>query len=420
MDLIVNKLSKVDTRLKAPSSKSYTHRAVIIASLANGISRLYNPLISEDILSSINTSKEFGADIKFEDNFLVVTGGNLTNPNKELDLANSGTSLRFFTSISTLFEGETTLRGDSSLMQRPMKDLIDALTELNVDIKSDNGKPPITVKGGLTGGTTHIKGNVSSQYISSLLITAPLTQKGITINIKGDLISQSYINLTIDIMDKFGVKVHKEDNYYKVEPQKYLPTDYYIEGDYSSASYLLAIPAAVPGKIIINNLFKNSKQGDKLILEILDKMGLILEIEDDHVTVISPKGELRGIDIDLSNAPDLLPTVAVLGALAQGETRIYGVEHARFKETDRIETCYQELQKIGVTTEQTRDGLIIQGGINPGNLELTSHNDHRLAMAFSLIGLKHGIKINNGDAYNISYPDFLETIQKTGASIHLK
>ncbi|MDL2270681.1 3-phosphoshikimate 1-carboxyvinyltransferase [Methanobrevibacter sp. OttesenSCG-928-I08] len=435
MKLKVKEVFDIGGVVKTPSSKSYSHRAIIIASLASSKSKIYDALLSEDTLASIEVCKSLGAKINFKNDHLEIIGTSKihNSSNKPIYLANSGTTLRLITSIAGLSDNEVTLTGDESLKTRPMGPLIDALEPLGVKIKSSNEKAPLTVYPGYIGGETTISGGISSQFISSLLISAPLSKKGLDLFVLPEFISQPYVNMTIDIMNKFGVKVKnatftKHDDCKKelkkcgienfnVTPQSYKSIDYVVEGDYSSASYILAAVAILGGKVKLLNLFKDSKQGDKLILSILEQMGCKIIINDDNV-IIESDGNLNGIDIDLSDAPDLLITVAILGAISKGKTKISGVKHGRFKETDRIATTCLELKKLNCDVEELEDGMIIGDGVSSGTVD--SHKDHRLAMAFSLLGLKHDVTVLNGEVFNVSFPNYIEVMAKIGVNLELK
>lgn len=437
MILKVKNISNIGGVVKAPPSKSYSHRAVILATLASGTSKLYDMLYSEDTLASINVCRTLGAQITQEDDYLKVvgTGGNLHNSSKEpIDLANSGTTLRLMTSISALSDNEVILTGDESLQTRPMGLLMSALEPLGVKTESlnDNEKAPISISPGYVGGETNILGNVSSQFISSILISSPLSEHGVALYVLPEFKSKPYVDMTLDIMKKFGVKTLsgyylKHDDCdkdyqscrideFKIKKQNYASCEYTVEGDYSSASYLLALIAINGGKAKILNLFKKSKQGDKIILDILERMGAKIKRFDDYVEIESD-GNLKAIDVDLSNAPDLLITVAVLAAMAEGTTNITGVAHARVKETDRIDTTCRELEKLGCRLTEREDGMSITGGLTSGTVD--SHGDHRLAMAFSLVGLKHDIEITNGEVFDVSFPDFIETMAELGFELEL-
>ncbi|WP_295594614.1 3-phosphoshikimate 1-carboxyvinyltransferase [uncultured Methanobrevibacter sp.] len=437
MNLKVKNISNIGGVVKAPPSKSYSHRAIILASLAKGTSKLYGMLYSEDTLASINVCRTLGAQITKKDDCLEVigTGGKLHNSSENpIDLANSGTTLRLMTSVASLSDNDVILTGDESLQTRPMDLLINSINYLGIDAKSlkDNGKAPILIKPGYVGGETNISGSVSSQYISSILISSPLSDKGVTLFVLPEFKSRPYVDMTLDIMKKFGchvfkgfyikhddcIKEHKSCRIdeFKVKKQEYKSCDYTVEGDFSSASYLLACIAINGGHAKVLNLFKKSKQGDKVILEILEKMGACIEIYDDYVE-ISSDGKLKGIDINLSNAPDLLITVAVLAAMAEGTTNITGVKHARVKETDRIDTTCRQLEKLNCQLEEFEDGMSITGGVSGGIVD--SCGDHRLAMAFSLIGLKHDIEIVNGEVFDVSFPNFIESMAEIGFELEL-
>ncbi len=438
MILKVKNISKIGGVVKAPPSKSYSHRAVILASLASGTSKLYDMLYSEDTLASIRVCEILGAEINRTDEYLEVVGtcGKLHNSSAEpINLANSGTTLRLMTSVAALSDNKVILTGDDSLKTRPMGLLMDALLPLGVETESLNGNDmaPISIKPGYVGGKTNIMGNVSSQFISSILISAPLSENGVTLYVFPEFKSKPYVDMTLDIMRKFGVKA--SNGYYLkhdvcdkevqdcridefiVDRQNYISCDYTVEGDYSSASYLLGLIAVNGGKAKIKNLFKDSKQGDKYILDILEKMGATIVRGEDYVEIESD-GNLKAIDVDLSNAPDLLITVAVLAAMAEGTTNITGVAHARVKETDRIDTTCRELEKLGCKLVERQDGMSIIGGVMSGIVD--SHADHRLVMAFSLIGLKYDIKITNGEVFDVSFPDFIESMSELGFELELE
>ena len=437
MILKVKNISEIGGTVKAPPSKSYSHRAVILASLAKGKSKLYDMLYSEDTLSSIRVCEALGAQITKNGDYLEIigTGGNLHNSSSEpIDLANSGTTLRLMTSVAALSDNEVILTGDDSLKTRPMGLLMGALYSLGVETESlnDNDKAPILIKPGYLGGETNIYGNVSSQFISSILISAPLSELGVSLYVLPEFKSRPYVNMTLDIMRKFGVRPIKiyylkhdhcdkevkscKIDEFKVMKQDYVACDYTVEGDYSSASYLLSLVAINGGKAKIKNLFRDSKQGDKLILDILQQMGATIVRGEDYVEIAS-NGDLKAIDVDLSNAPDLLITVAVLAAMAEGTTNITGVAHARVKETDRIDTTCRELEKLGCKLTEYEDGMSITGGVTSGVVD--SHGDHRLAMAFSLIGLKHDIQINDGEVFDVSFPNFIEAMADLGFELEL-
>lgn len=454
MNLKIKNFSKINGTVKAPSSKSYSHRAVILASLSQGKSKLFDVLYSEDVLSTIRACEALGAKIDRKKEIILKgdksqtvdylevegTGGklhnNLKDPSSDMvDLANSGTTLRIMTSVAALSDNEVIFTGDDSLKTRPMGALIDALELLGVKVESLNekNKAPLKIYPGYDGGEADILGSISSQFISSILISAPLSKKGVVLEVYPEFVSKPYVDMTISILEKFGIEIEEEEYQihetckkehtdclgakFNVKPQKYIASDYIVEGDFSSASYLLAATAIAGGYLRIENLFSDSKQGDKFILNILEEMGANVTVFDDYVSIRS-NGNLQGIDVNLSDAPDLLLTVAVLGALAEGKTTISGVKHGRLKETDRIDTTCRELEKLGCKLEEFEDGMTIYGNtIGDGIVE--SHNDHRLAMAFSLLGLMHDVEVENGECFDVSFPNFIEVMKEIGIELEL-
>ncbi len=462
VELKVEKASKINGVVKAPPSKSYTHRALLVACLAEGESYLRDPLYSADTMATLEACQALGCDIEIQEDLCTVQGtaGNLKTPEDVLDLKNSGTTLRFLTTMASLAPECTVLTGDDSLRGRPMQDLLNSLHELGVKAYStqNNGLPPMVIKNGFYGGKTEIKGDVSSQYISSILLSAPYAQNPVDLQVVGDFKSKPYVEMTLDIMDKFGVNCKQgPGNQFYVDKQKYHSMDYTIEGDYSSASYLLGAAAILDGEVTVQNLFRESKQGDKVIVDILREMGANIIVKEDQVTVkgtttsredllpsddllssedvsshedvsssndqtkpSKPKStsNLNAIDVNLENSPDLLPTVAALAAVARGTSHITGVEHARFKETDRVHTMALELDKLGVTVTEKRDGLIIQGGAHGGVVE--SHDDHRLVMALTLVGLlTGGVRIKGASAHRVSFPNFPQVMEGLGCPIKI-
>ncbi len=420
MELEVQRADNILGVVNAPPSKSYSHRAFIIATLAEGTSQLKYPLYSEDTMATLESCRSFGSNIEAKTRECKVkgTGGIFKTPDDVLNVKNSGTTLRIITSAASLAPNYTIITGDNSLRKRPMNDLIQALQKLGVSVIStrNNGKAPIIVKGGFNGGESVIKGDVSSQYISSIIISAPYADHSVDLKVIGDFISKPYVDMTLDIMHKFGVTVEYQisESSFHIPPQKYRATPYTVEGDYSSASYLIAAAAALNSDLTVKNLNSNSKQGDRMILDIVQEMGSDVKLKKDEVKIMS-QGKLQGLDVDLRNTPDLLPTVAALGAMASGTTRIRGVEHARYKETDRIHTSATELTKLGAKVKEEEDGLIIQGGVHGGVVD--SHHDHRLVMALYLIGLKVGkVKIKNASVYDVSFPNFPRVMEKLACS----
>ena len=444
--LIVEKTNKkLEGEVIIPPSKSYTHRAVICASLGNGTSKIYNPLNSADCLSSVSSCIMLGAKINTNNkNLWVVTGvnNNIKTPENVIDIGNSGTTLRILTGIvSQIPGGYAILTGDNSIIKRPMGPLIEALNNLGIEVFSakPNNTAPIIVKSSeIKNNVVEIRGDMSSQFITSLLMTLPFSKNDSIVKITTPLKSEPYVDITIDVLSKFGINIEKEvikdnDNAnnnnnnnnlinFKIKGnQKYKSRDYTVEGDYSSSSYFIALGVLTNSNIILKNLFKNSKQGDKEIINIVKKMGAEVIEEEDKIIIKGPYN-LKGIDVDVKNTPDLVPTIAILGCFAKGTTTIYNGEHVRLKECDRLNACAVELSKMGADIKETLDGLIINGVDKLKGAELETYHDHRLVMAFTIAGIMAEGKtiIKGEDSVKISFPNFVETIKSLGANITVK
>ncbi len=409
----------------APPSKSYTHRAIIVASLADGKSVIKNYLQSGDTASTIRACEAFGVEMEKLGDDLVVHGscGDLHTPAAGIDVENSGTTIRLMCGVASL-DGRVELTGDASIQKRPMQPLLDALRQLGVKAYSVGGKgsPPIVIEGsGLRGGVAEIGGDVSSQFISSLLIAAPYAEDGVEIVLTTGAKSRPYLDITLDVMESFGVSASNE-NYQRfvVEPgQRYVGQEYRVEGDYSSASYFLALAALSGSKITVDNLGDGSKQGDRFFLEILRRMGAVVEAGDGEVSV-SGIG-LAGVEVDLGDTPDLLPTVAALASTVEDETVISNIGHARDKETDRVSACAIEFRKFGAQIEEFEDSLIIHGAKKLKGCRVKSYNDHRMAMALTVVGLfADGETVVEGvECVDISFPGFFSMLKRLGANIEV-
>jgi 3-phosphoshikimate 1-carboxyvinyltransferase len=405
--------------ISCPPNKSYSHRAIFLASLANGKSTLRNVLLSRDTLATIEACKIFGA--KIEINGLTVTvesKGEIIPQTNKIDASNSGTTIRISIAISSLADNLITLTGDSSLKKRPMQPLLDALEQLGARCTSTDGKPPVTVKGRATGGVTHIGGSISSQFISALLISGPRMKNGLTLEIDGELVSKPYLDSTIAAMKKFGVTVDVISPYkkYKVSNQEYKSTDFVVPSDFSSMALLLSAAVLLGENLSIEASIGDLPQGDQEILSYLEELGVKIDMGA-KIIVMSPK-LLNGGRFDLSNNPDLLPPLAILALKTSKPIEIYNVKHARFKETDRISILAKELAKIGVGVTEKEDGLILEAPKIVKSAELNSSEDHRLFMALSIAGMFVGnCTVTDPDSVDVSYPTFVEDMKKIGANI---
>lgn len=409
----------------APASKSYSHRAIICASLSEGTSEIENYLDCEDVSETIETLRKFGVKITKENKKLTIYGdlnGNLKSECESIIIDTikfSGSTLRFLIPVSLKISPakETKFIICERLMERPIDQLLDALKNLGAKIykfKNNNCVEILIKKSELKGGKIEIPGNISSQFISGLLFLCPLIEGDTEILITNELESLPYVEITLDVLHNFGIKIKNENfrKFYIKGNQKYLPKKYKIEGDFSSAAYFLA-GGAINGNLIIKNLNLNSKQGDRKILEILKDMNADIEINNEKEEIYIKKSNLIGIEIDVKNIPDLVPILSVLGCYAEGETKIYNAERLRIKESDRLSAITKELRKMNANIEELKDGLIIRKSKLQGAI-IDPHNDHRIAMSCAIAGINAEGKtiINNEKCVNKSYPNFFDDLKK--------
>jgi len=415
MEIKIKRLRKrLNAVIKAPSSKSYTNRALVISALAEGKSVLKNASFSEDSLRMVKALKEFGIKIFRDKKNLIVYGGisKIITPRKKIYIGNAGTAMRFLAGFSAIVKGRTIIDGNARMRQRPIKDLIDAMNSMGVNAYSlnKNGCPPVAVEGGnFIGGKCRIKADVSSQFLSSILMVAPYSEKGVEIEIEGKLTSEPYIDMTLDVMKRFGMGAKRRGNIIVVKRGKYRSREYEIEGDFSNASYFFAAAAITHGKIRVVNLNPNSAQGDKKFADLLKRMGCRIKKMRDVIEVEG--GRLKGIDADMNKMPDIVPTLAVVAAFAEGKTKIRNVANLRVKESDRISSVARELRKIGAEVMEKKKGMEIMPHKLKG-AKIETYNDHRIAMAFSIAGLAvEGIIIKNPSCVKKSFPGFFEAMK---------
>jgi 3-phosphoshikimate 1-carboxyvinyltransferase len=412
--------SKLSGTITCPPNKSYTHRTIFLASLANGKSIIKNVLRSRDTNATIDICKSFGAEIHGDKDSLEIIGvDKFETMDLAVDASNSGTTIRIASAIAALRGSKTILTGDKSLRKRPMKPLLDALESLGAKCSSNDGRPPLTISGKMMGGEVSIPGNVSSQFISALLIAAPLTEKGVTLNISSDLVSKPYLDATIIAMEKFGVKVKALEQYkkYKIESQQYKGAAITIPSDFSSVALLLSAAVLVGRDLTINFSIGDLVQGDEAIIDILGKLGVNITMNNNTIVVKSPE-KLRGGRFDLSNTPDLLPPLSILALKSESPIELYNVRHARFKETDRIAILARELQKLGITVTEKEDGLVLGPPKELRGASLNSENDHRLFMAFCIAAMYvGGCTVSDPDSVDVSYPSFVSDMNRVGARI---
>lgn len=410
----IRPLKDLDALVTVPGSKSYTQRALVIASLAHGESLLEGALPCEDSFYLIRALESLGARIVVDGGDIIVggSGGRISTPSEPIFLGDNGTGMRFLTGVVCLGDGWYELTGSPRLCQRPMGPLLRALRGLGVDARSKHGDgcPPVVIRAkGLPGGEAILEELQSSQFLSSLLISAPLAEKDTRIRLVGRIPSMPYAEMTIRVMEDFGVTVTRSgpDGYRIRGGQHYEGRKYRVEGDLSSASYFFAAAALCRGRIRVRNVDPGSAQGDLGFLSILERMGCHVNRGEDWIEVAraGPLGT-RDMVLDLGDMPDVVPTLCVIAAVRQGRTVIKGVGHLRVKESNRLAALVTELRKTGVRAEETEDGLVVWGG-HPHGAQIETYNDHRMAMSFAILGLAvPGMRIMGAGCVAKSFPNF--------------
>ncbi|MFW5958618.1 MAG: 3-phosphoshikimate 1-carboxyvinyltransferase [Natronomonas sp.] len=436
MDVMISP-SQLSGHSRAPPSKSYTHRAILAAGYGEG-AVIRNPLLSTDTNATARAVEAFGGSTVNEDGDIDVTGfdGEPSVPDDVIDCANSGTTMRLTTATGSLVDGLVVLTGDTSLRSRPQGPLLDAIDQLGGRGESTrrNGRAPLVVGGPIDGGEVAIPGDVSSQYITGLLMAGAVTENGIAIELTTALKSAPYVDITLEVLDSFGIEtsICGADNYssgaagadgFRVDGgQSYEPTDgeYHVPGDFSSISYLLAAGVVAAEDELVVEGARPSAQGDSAIVNILESMGGKIEWDRENGLISVRKSDLKGIDVGVADTPDLLPTIAILGAVANGTTRITDCEHVRLKETDRVAAMAAELDRLGITVEEYEDELVIHGGVSAlHGGRVSGYDDHRIIMSLAVAGLvaDGSITIEGAEHVDVSFPSFFEVLEDLGAGI---
>ncbi|MCI5134063.1 MAG: 3-phosphoshikimate 1-carboxyvinyltransferase [Candidatus Electrothrix sp. AW2] len=415
----ITPIDTLDATVDVPGSKSLTQRALIAAALAQGESTLIGPLASDDTAYTIKALRQMGIAVDDSDPSSWVvqgSGGKIARPEEDIFLGNNGTATRFLTSVAALGQGRFRITGGDRMAERPIDPLIHALRGWQVQIQSEaaNGCPPLSIDAnGLAGGETILPEGKSSQYLSSLLLVAPYAAKKANLKVEGEVFSKPYVKMTLAVMVDFGVwaEVAPALNYFKIPQGVYQGTEYRIEGDASGASYFWAAAAITGGKVNVANVPVPSLQGDAQLVPLLERMGCQVERCQGGITVLGSK-QLRGIEVDMGNMPDVAPTLAVVAAFAQGTTVINNIAHLRIKECDRLAVMVKELRKMGADVEEEDDRMIIHGqagGTNLHGADIATYEDHRIAMCFAVAGLQvAGVKVHGEDCVAKSFPDFWE------------
>jgi 3-phosphoshikimate 1-carboxyvinyltransferase len=413
--------------VRVPGSKSLTNRALLISALAKGTTQLTNALFSDDSKYFANALKTLGFDVHLDEAHHSMTvqglGGEIPAKKAELFIGNAGTAARFLSAFLTLGHGEYVVDGDARMRERPIGDLVDALGQLGADAnplfpRERNGVrvkslPLKIIANGLPGGKTKIAGDISSQFLSALLMVAPYAQTSVEVELFTELNSKPYVDMTISMMKDFGVEISRDGyNRFTIHPSTYSPiTNYQIESDASAASYFFAAPAICGGTVKVENISRNSVQGDIAFLDVLQQMGCVINETEDAIIVHRPSS-IVGVDVDMRDIPDTAQTLAVIAPFAVSPTRIRGIASARVKETDRVHATCAELARLGVRVEEHDDGMTIHPTLNLQPANIQTYNDHRMAMAFSLIGLRFdGVTVENPSCVSKTFPNFFEVLE---------
>ena len=401
-----------DATVLLPGSKSITNRALLAAAMADGTSTLTGALRADDTEAMLGAVVALGATVEGQDVWRVSgTGGAPPSGEVLIDARQAGTVARFAPAVAAATGATVRVDGAEQLRGRPMAPLLDALRSLgaSVDEEGRAGHLPVVVKGPLTGRSTELSGDSSSQFLSGLLLAGPLLPDGVEVRITTDLVSRPYAEMTAAVMDAFGARADVGDRVCRVATGGYRSADYVVEPDASAASYFFAAAATGRGRVRVEGLGRASIQGDMAFTDVLARMGASVTTDDDVTEVIG--GDLHGVDVDLRDISDTAPTLAVVAALADSPTRVRGIGFVRTKESDRIGTVVEELRKCGVDASDEPDGFIVRPGpIHPALID--PHDDHRLAMAFAVLGLRvPGIDITNPECVAKTFPDYFEILE---------
>ncbi len=418
--------SRVAGTASAPPSKSYSHRALLAGGFASD-TRVNDPLVSADTRATMRAVEAFGGTVREEDSSVCIDGfeGAPEVPADVIDCANSGTTMRLVSATAGLVDGWTVLTGDDSLRSRPQGPLLDAIPQLGGQGIStrNNGQAPLVVEGPISGGEVSIPGDVSSQFVTALLMTGAVTAEGITITLETELKSAPYVEITQEVLADFGVDTQKTGSGYAVAGnQTYRSGDggYDVPGDFSSISYLVAAGVLAGQDELVVRRARPSAQGDEAILDIVREMGGSISWDQSRGEITVSKSVLGGITVGVEDTPDLLPTIAVLGAVASGDTRITHVEHVRYKETDRVGVMARELEKLGAVVSEYEDELVIHGDESElVGTRVDGANDHRIVMALAIAGLvADGVTtIVGAEHVDVSFPAFFDVLYDLGAAI---
>ncbi|MGV3344838.1 3-phosphoshikimate 1-carboxyvinyltransferase [Enterobacteriaceae bacterium LUAb1] len=417
--LVLRPVARVDGTINLPGSKSVSNRALLLCAMAKGTTRLTNLLDSDDVRYMLDALSALGVQFILSPDRTVCeitgTGGALhSTQSLELFLGNAGTAMRPLTAALCLSQGDILLTGEPRMKERPIGHLVDALRQggAHIDYPEQDNYPPLRVQGGFTGGEIMVEGSVSSQFLTALLIAAPLAPNNTTITVKGELVSKPYIDITLRLMADFGISV-KNDNYHRFiiqGKQCYLsPGHYLVEGDASSASYFLAAAAIKGGTVRVTGIGRNSIQGDIRFADVLEKMGAYIEWGEDYIACT--RNQLNAIDMDMNHIPDAAMTIATVALFAKGTTLIRNIYNWRVKETDRLAAMATELRKTGAEVDEGDDYIRITPPKKWQPAEIATYNDHRMAMCFSMVALSDvSVTIVDPKCTAKTFPDYFERL----------
>ena len=411
----------VDGTVRVPGSKSITNRALLLAALATGTSRLEGALFSDDTRYMSAALNELGVPVRADEAAQTYEidgqGGAFPTEEAELFLGNAGTATRFLTAALCLGAGNYVIGGVPRMSARPLGDLLGALRTLGADIIAKNEAVPLEIQAhGLKGGQVSLRGDASSQFLSALLLIAPKTKNGMEISINGPLYSQPYVTMTLAMLNEWGAQASHNNcgRFHIPGAQSFHAQNYVIEPDASSASYFFAAAALTGGRVRVKNLGKNALQGDVHFVDVLEQMGCLVRKGNKYVEVRGPHdGQLRGVSVDMNAISDCVMTLAAIAPFADGPTRISNIAHIRGKETDRISALAKELNRLGVRVEEQNDGLTIHPAKKLKPAQIRTYDDHRMAMSFAITALKSpGIEIRDPGCVAKTFPTFWETLDK--------
>ena len=425
MRVRINGPQQLHGGVKAPRSKAYTHRALVASMLTKGTTTIRGALVSDDTVNTLDAIQELGTRVRESKNGMELQGvGAPSTPGIHLDCAESGATLRFLTAIAAAGTEKVSFITKTGLANRPIQPLLQALETLgaSTNIQQSNHLLRVTVQGPLNGGATTITGEISSQFVSGLLLASPFARNNVTIDIEGSLESRPYIDLTLAILRKHGICVEEEEGRFHVPaPQEYKPTAHQVPGDFSSATYLIAASATAGESVTLTGIEGDYRlDPDSIILELLPRIGVKIEKTGEQLTVF--KSHLRGFEFEAKDHPDLVPALEVLAAQAEGKTTITGVKRLQYKETDRLTTVPMELAKMGARITVEEDLITIQGIEHLAGEKLSSHHDHRIAMACVAAALAASGEsvVEDAGVVSKSYPTFFSDIETLGAKFHVE